>query len=445
MLKSILYASTLVFLSTGAKAADLPSKKAAAVDYVRICKIGDVSGFVIPGSDTCLKVSGRVRAEYFYAETFSRDSHATATRGRGYVGLDALTSTEFGVVRTAARVFVTRDTGRVTAGSGAPAGTRLPSGTDANPTLDFAYVQFGNLTAGRIGTSFFEFAPFGGVSFDGGGTLGRGSDYGSINTLAYTANLGLLTATLAIEDGTERRVGLGAVSGDTPAYAGHAVPDLVGRLDYTDDWGQAALTGAIHQSRAASPSTAFRAQFIGAGGVLAISTTYPNAFTAGAVGETAYGFAVQGGLKVNLPSLGAGDALFLQAAYATGANSYTGWGGTGAGTLAPQSYDVAYDAAGKAKLSDSWSVTGGLLHYWTPSLRQGVFAAWGRLDQFGPSNDVAAVSAGTNLIWSPVRNLDVGAEVVYAKLTQTPRSLLPLQAFDQRDSWSGRVRFERDF
>ena len=140
-----------------------------------------------------------------------------------------------------------------------------------------------------------------------------------------------------------------------------------------------------------------------------------------------------------------GDPLFLQAAYANGANSYTGWAATGAGTLTPATADVIYDVNGNGHTTKSWSVTGGLLHYWTPTVRQGVFAAYGRLDHWGPLYDTAAFSAGTNLIWSPVKNLDIGAEVTYSKLTQTPRNLLPIAAFDERDNWAGRIRFERDF
>jgi hypothetical protein len=37
-----------------------------------------------------------------------------------------------------------------------------------------------------------------------------------------------------------------------------------------------------------------------------------------------YGWAVQGGLKLNVPQLAPGDVLWLQVAYAQGAGSYTG-------------------------------------------------------------------------------------------------------------------------
>ena len=46
-------AATLVVVA-GAQAADLPTKKGApAAEYVKVCKVGDIAGFVIPGSDTC--------------------------------------------------------------------------------------------------------------------------------------------------------------------------------------------------------------------------------------------------------------------------------------------------------------------------------------------------------------------------------------------------------
>jgi hypothetical protein len=74
-----------------------------------------------------------------------------------------------------------------------------------------------------------------------------------------------------------------------------------------------------------------------------------------------------------------------------------------------------------------------------------VFAGYGELDQYGPLYDTAAFSVGSNIIWSPVRGFVVGAEVVYSKLTQTPRNLLPLAAGNSEDSWSGRLRFQHDF
>ena len=62
LMKSFLLGSAATFVVVaGAQAADLPTKKGApAAEYVRVCKIGDIAGFVIPGTDTCLKIGGLI-------------------------------------------------------------------------------------------------------------------------------------------------------------------------------------------------------------------------------------------------------------------------------------------------------------------------------------------------------------------------------------------------
>jgi hypothetical protein len=54
--------SILVFASAS-YAADLPSRKSAPVEYVKVCNAYGAGYFNIPGSDTCLRLSGRVRAD----------------------------------------------------------------------------------------------------------------------------------------------------------------------------------------------------------------------------------------------------------------------------------------------------------------------------------------------------------------------------------------------
>jgi hypothetical protein len=111
---------------------------------------------------------------------------------------------------------------------------------------------------------------------------------------------------------------------------------------------------------------------------------------------------------------------------------------------------VIYDAFGSAKTTKSWSITGGLLHYWMPTVRQGVYAAYGQVNHYGPWYDASAFSVGTNVIWTPVRGLDIGAEVGYQYLTDKPNFLLLPANVGQRigsddGQWFGRLRFQRDF
>ncbi|MBV8663043.1 MAG: porin, partial [Hyphomicrobiales bacterium] len=65
LMKSLLLgsAATLVVVA-GAQAADLPTRKGAPVaEYVKVCHIDGMAGFVIPGSDTCLKITGYLTAQ----------------------------------------------------------------------------------------------------------------------------------------------------------------------------------------------------------------------------------------------------------------------------------------------------------------------------------------------------------------------------------------------
>src|SRR6187401_1280974 len=62
-------AACLVALS-GAQAADLPVK-AKAVEYVRICSLYGNGFYFIPGTDTCIKLGGYLRADV----TFNGGAH----------------------------------------------------------------------------------------------------------------------------------------------------------------------------------------------------------------------------------------------------------------------------------------------------------------------------------------------------------------------------------
>ena len=63
MVKSLILGSAAGLLAmSGAQAADLPVK-AKAVEYVRICSLYGAGFFYIPGTDTCIKLGGYLRAD----------------------------------------------------------------------------------------------------------------------------------------------------------------------------------------------------------------------------------------------------------------------------------------------------------------------------------------------------------------------------------------------
>src|SRR5215210_5077781 len=148
LIKSLLLGSVAGLAAVaGAQAADLPVAKAAPVEYVRVCDTYGAGFFYIPGTETCLRVGGRVRADYLYGEPFLREDDAIGFRARGRIQLDARTATAYGLVRAFVRFEITRSSG-----------TRLngESGTIGTETeVSQAFVQFGGLTAGRA-LSFFD-------------------------------------------------------------------------------------------------------------------------------------------------------------------------------------------------------------------------------------------------------------------------------------------------
>src|SRR6202158_3279891 len=97
---------------TGTQAADLPVK-AKAVEYVRICSLYGAGFFYIPGTDTCIKLGGYLRADltingqiydgpFWNGEGAIRDRYANFYNDRSRLALtiDTRTATEYGVVRT---------------------------------------------------------------------------------------------------------------------------------------------------------------------------------------------------------------------------------------------------------------------------------------------------------------------------------------------------------
>src|ERR671912_3026834 len=93
---------TAAGLSTvaGVQAADLPAKSAAPVEYVRVCTTYGEGFFYVPGTDSCLRIGARLRADYLYVEPFTRAQDIIGLRARGRVNIDHRTMTAYGQLRT---------------------------------------------------------------------------------------------------------------------------------------------------------------------------------------------------------------------------------------------------------------------------------------------------------------------------------------------------------
>lgn len=434
LVKSLLLGSVAGLAAVSvASAADLPSRKAAPVEYVRVCSAYGAGFFFIPGTDTCLRISGRVRAEYRYLETFGRAADATGWRARAQLNLDARTQTAYGTLRTFFRFEHTRNSGNYGAAG------QLGGGAGVTVDLNKAFIQWAGITAGRA-TSFFDFYANSVIW----GRLAGTDTYGRDPiVLAYTATFGSgFSATLSLEDPTTRRLRAGVFANEI-LYAGQRMPDIVGNIRVDQAWGSAQLSAGVRQLN-----------------VL-------NRTPAGNFAGTTYGFGIQGGLKVNLPMLAAGDHLWLQAAYAEGANDYVlnGVGIPGLGSTNITGGDAYLDVFGNVKKAKAFGVTVAFVHFWTPTIRQGIGASYARLDYAasvetpfiagtavrpaGALVDASEFRIGTNLIWSPVSGFDIGVEVLYARVDPRGRVINTNKAngasLGSEDAWEARLRFQRDF
>jgi len=128
-MKTLLGTAAGLMVATGAYAADLPGDAApAAVDYVKVCDAFGAGFFYIPGTDTCLDISGRVRGGISFKDTATTDFQLSFTNA-ARVQFDARSATDLGTLRTFAE-FSMED-------------------ADRGVKVNNAFIQLGYVTVGR--------------------------------------------------------------------------------------------------------------------------------------------------------------------------------------------------------------------------------------------------------------------------------------------------------
>ncbi|MCA0425177.1 MAG: porin [Proteobacteria bacterium] len=438
LFKSLLLGSAAGLVAVaGASAADLGVKKPSPVEYVKVCSAHGAGFWYIPGSDVCIKLGGRVRAEYLYATPYTRGDDTSSFRATGRLEADVRQTTSYGLLRTFIRYEISSLSGRYVGASLTNLGNNAQNSL-SNGILDKAFIQFytgtsGFFTAGRS-ASFFDFY----ANSDNYTGL-PGSDRGNTDLFAYTFTFGGgISATLSVEDSIgNRRMGV-ATASTAPtvggvAYAGQAMPDLVGNIRIDQAWGSAQLSAALHEIRVS------------------------NRDLVGGYVDTEYGWAIQGGVKVNLPSIAAGDYLYLQAAYGDGATDFSGaarhlgagtFGGLNGTVLAVDGY---VDAVGNLKKAKAWSIVGSFVHNFTPTIQGAVYAGYGDVNYSGSVaafNDFKTYAVGGRINWIPVRNFTIGTEVMYNYLDPKGTVASPTALYATKSKYDGitaRIRFQRDF
>jgi hypothetical protein len=490
MVKSLLLGSAASLAAVaGAQAADLPVK-AKAVEYVKVCSLYGAGFFYIPGTDTCLKIGGFLRTEWNHnaggsfattvneaAGYYTRATDTLVNRTRGLLSFDVRSQTEYGTLRSYLRAAWQWTSNIDTIG-----------GSSTAVYLDRAFIQFAGFTFGKT-QSFFDVPDIADMTYmteyNRNNTGGSGTP-----VFAYTAMLGNgVTATLSIEDYTERRANVVPVvlQGGAQWFPGvdnagfnhgNETPDIVGNLRVDQAWGSAQISGALHLNQA----------------------TYYNTQPAGTVTahpDDKWGWAVGAGLLLKMP-WDPKDTFAIAGHYCEGATTYCvnvpgsyGARSSGAslfqdGGVAVGWWDDAYFASpltgignGQLELPKVWSAQAGFQHYWTNSLRSSIYGVYSSYEAssaavdtlicaargFGPGcADWNAWQVGSRTIWNPVTNLDIGLEVMYTKIEtafgggrvncgapagciagSAPAGIPAVHNIQDNDVWSGILRIQRNF
>lgn len=476
VMKGIILGSAAMFVGAGAQAADLPLK-AKAIEYVKICSLYGAGFYYVPGTDTCIKLGGYVRADTVLgtnsdynpsdsgvAGARNRLSNYYTTRSRGALTVDTRTATEYGMVRTYFYGVFTWTGGGysgagTTAVNGATAYTTSVGSQVAGGALGVydAFIQFAGFTFGKAASQFST--PWGEYPGNNFELVGAGG-WDRVNQVAYTFDFGQgITTSLSAEDQTVRNTtNIWNVSGATAAGLASGVygasdigatraPDLVAMLRVDQAWGLFQASVAAHDNQVA---------YYGASEL----TGHP---------DNKWGWAAQLGLSIkNIPT-GAGDSINVSGVYTNGASrynfqpyantSFAMYGGTGlAGAyqsvgLGGVSDSVFITDAGQ-ELTTTYGINGGYNHNWDPHWNTSIYGGLGAVRYNGtakgyicgalvttlalssgtagcnPNFNYASVGTATN--WTPVKGLTLTGELTYTMLDQKYASgstvTLPLQS-----------------
>jgi Porin subfamily len=406
-------AASLITLG-GAQAADLPVK-AKAVEYVRICSAYGAGFFYIPGTDTCIKFGGYVRADVTFNAggahgqpswngdpgQQNRYHNYFVDRSRLFLSVDTRTDTDYGVVRTfgAAKFqFTTQGGGTVNPigfTSSPSAGTNtglLNQPGEGYVAVTDLFLQFAGFTFGKSASAYAN--PWQGTPGNISAFLlgGYQADNTGPNNIQYTAQFGNgVTATIGLDDPVvwdrtavyNLSLPLNATLNTGNAYAGVHAPEVVGNIRIDQTWGLFQISAAAHEVNGSY--NILNAVGAPAGGV-GLPLAAPNTLSEiSGHPDTKWGGAVMASLQIkNLPT-GTGDDIKLDTSYAKGATKYiigtdaaspsfAIFGGTSAaGAYQSIGFGATTDAVylpvanggdGSLHLTEAFGIRGAFNHYW---------------------------------------------------------------------------------
>ncbi len=439
--------------ATAGQGAELPSP----ADDVKICGVGGIAGWTLPGTDVCAKISGYIEAQFAAGNLTQQWTWV----GNQTTGDGTVAGTKAGLLPGASNWA--RDptgwTDRIAFGFDFVSNTaygpllghmdfefNVGNGFDSQQENygNLAYVTWAGITAGRAVSFFSYFA--GGDNWANIFSPDR-QQYNQPNLLAYTASFGGgFSASLSAESTLPLPDGPGtnwqsngfnfANSGDL-TYSGGQWPDFVARIRATENWGEAQLSGALHDVDVRG------------------SNGFANSTAAGA---RKIGWAVLAGGKINAPALGDGDDLQVQAVYSRNAIWYSGIpeemvneNGQTSGNGQQQFLADAYFNGRTWGAPSAWSVETYYEHHFSPQFYIDPEASvaglqWSHTGGLISPRMTSAI-VGADFGWTPATNLNFDLELMVQTTNQArPAAYAGLNAWVANSSGlAGRLRIQRSF
>jgi hypothetical protein len=441
MVKSLLLGSAAGMVAiAGAQAADLPVK-AKPVQYVKICTLYGDGFYYIPGSDTCIKFSGYIRADYGYNVTGARTVNYSgaagaqdrttnnySTRHRGSFSVDTRTQTAYGTLRT----FQTHH-------------MQNENGTEST-NIARAFIQWGGFTFGRT-VSFIDHE--GSLGDSGMRSLHQSQQDSTTgangtNQIAYTWQLGNgVTLNVGADERRVRSIAnlsspgsganpSGVTQGADPTSfrAGDNHPNPWVSLRVSQAWGRASVAVIANHNEASYYTTTASC----AGGNTGTTLCgHP---------DDKWGWAVLSGTEIKLDMLSPGSRIGGFFNYGVGATRYVasnlaspGLYGSGNTIAIGAVTDAAYINGSTIEQTTAWTTGGGFEYFWTRNFSSTVYGAYTEVSYNntvlnnrwfcqgtsafnGVTCDPGFTywSVGTHHDWFPLPGLRFAVDVLYANI-----------------------------
>ncbi|PLK69511.1 porin [Rhizobium sp. TH135] len=225
-IKSLLLGSAAALaVVSGAQAADaIVAAEPEPMEYVRVCDAFGTGYFYIPGTETCLKIGGEIRATVYANESGVNDADLDEdynSEVRARITFEAKNDSELGTIGSYIRIQATQDADLGREGV----------------ALDQAYITVGGFKVGRALTWA-----------DDWGLAGESDAFfnnARFNTISYTYTSDAFTAGLGVDDLSDEyldgnEVGLEAVISGS---LGAATATMNGVYDFGDEEG--AIAGVL--------------------------------------------------------------------------------------------------------------------------------------------------------------------------------------------------------